>query len=267
MAMAREHDFDKSQVEINQQRNTSQYYTPQLIKMGSFHAGGKTFGLAEDSVRERLVVRRQDTTAPITVYDFQGHQLQMLGQEVDGITGYNQSIAIDSKRDLYMYMIPMGDGSLVIMDMKGTVRDRIKVCDRSLHGVSYSDQDMYITSSIDTHQVYVINPNTKLICTDFNCTTTFWNPIHVGSGQYDTGDGTKPVIWANYEYILPDTITNRLDTYTHLFVIIPVPTGKIRTHLSVITPRYRPFYESNTNRQNSELLIILYSQPIRQSRN
>ena len=89
-----------------------------------------------------MVVRRNGTTAPITVYDFQGQQLQVLGKDVEGIAGSAyQGIAIDTKRGLYI--LPMTDGSLVTMDMNGTVKDRIKVIGRPLLGICYSDQDIW----------------------------------------------------------------------------------------------------------------------------
>ena len=61
-----------------------------LKKVTTIQAGNQTYGLAVDSKRERLVVRRYDNTAPITVYDFQGQQLQVLGAgvKVSVVTGY-----------------------------------------------------------------------------------------------------------------------------------------------------------------------------------
>ena len=99
-----------------------------LNKTNGFTIGKEAWGLAIDSYRERLVVRRQDTTAPITVYDFQGQRLQVLGKDVEGIAGDNyQGIVIDTKHDLYI--LPMINGSLLTMDMNGIVMDTIKVID------------------------------------------------------------------------------------------------------------------------------------------
>ena len=165
----------------------------ELVKVASFNVGDATHGLALDRVRERLVVRRNDTTAPITVYDFQGQKLQVLGKEVKGIAGSKyQGIAIDTKRDLYI--LPVRNGCLITMDMNGTIKDRIQVIDRSLHGVCYTDQDMYITSSIKTQKIYMVNPSTKLTCADFSPTTTFSDPYFVHYGQCEAGVGSKPVI-------------------------------------------------------------------------
>ena len=84
-----------------------------LIKISDISVGNNIYGLAVDSVRERLVVRRNDATAPITVYDFQGQQLQVLGKDVEGIAGnYNQGIAIDTKPDLYI--LPMTNGFFLL---------------------------------------------------------------------------------------------------------------------------------------------------------
>ena len=192
--------------------------TVPLKQMLKFNVGDNTYGLAVDSVRERLVVRRKDTTAPITVYDFQGQQLQVLGKDVEGIASTDrQGVAIDTKRKLYI--LPMEDGSLVTMDANGIVQDRIKVMDETLHGICYSDQDMYITSSVNTDMVYMVNPNTKQICKDFCPTTTctFSFPYNVSSGQYDPGDGTKPVIFVsdcfNHCIKVLDYSGNLLHTY------------------------------------------------------
>ena len=177
------------------------------------------------SFRRRLVVRRNDATAPITVYDFYGHQLQVLGKDVKGMAYdrapgsyyYDQGIAIDTKRDLYL--LPMVDGSLVTLDMNGTVKDRMNVTDYSLCGVSYSDQDMYITCSyyVCTKCVHKTDPNTKLTCTLFTPTTKFRFPCHVSSGQYDTGGGMKPVVIVSDWYCqcikLLDYSGNLLHTY------------------------------------------------------
>ena len=131
-----------------------------LNKTNGFTIGNNVYGLAIDSYRERLVVRRQDTTAPITVYDFQGQQQQVLGKDVEGIAGSGyQGIAIDTKRDLYI--LPMTNGSLLTMDMNGIVMDTIKVIDKLLYGVTYCDTDFYVTSNTDPHQVFLIDPNTK----------------------------------------------------------------------------------------------------------
>ena len=188
-----------------------------FVKITSFEVGRSIYGLAVDSVRGRLALRGQDMTAPITVYDLKRNQLREMGEWVKGIAdGYNKGIAIDTKRE--RYLLPMEDGSLVTIDMNGsrTGKGRTKVIDQPLHGVCYSDQDLYITSSIDTQTVYVINPKAKGICMDFNCATTFLNPIHVSSGQYDTGDGTKPVIivsdWSNHCIKLLDYSGNLLYT-------------------------------------------------------
>ena len=159
----------------------------------NFNAGKNIYGLAVDSVREILVVRRRDTTAPITVYDFQGQQLQVLGKDLEGIAGNAwQGIAIDTKRDLYI--LPMTKGSLVTMDMNGTVFDEMKLIDNTLCGVAYCDTDFYVTSSTDPHQVYLIDPNTKQKVASFSPNTTFNHPYNVHSCQFTSGGVTKPVI-------------------------------------------------------------------------
>ena len=164
-----------------------------LNKTNGFTIGDNVYGLAVDSYRERLVVRRMDTTAPITVYDFQGQQLQVLGKDVEGIAGNNgQGIAIDTKRDLYI--LPMTNGSLLTMDMNGIVMDTIKVIDKPLLGVTYCETDLYVPSSTDTQQVYLIDPNTKQKVASFSPNTTFSNPRNVRSCQFTSGGVTKPVI-------------------------------------------------------------------------
>ena len=164
-----------------------------LENVAKYNVGTSIYGLAVDSVRERLVVRRKDTTAPITVYDFQGQQLQVLGKDVEGIAGDNgQGIAIDTKRDLYI--LPMTNGSLLTMDMNGKVIDTIKVIDKLLYGVTYCETDFYVTSSIDPHQVYLIDPTTKQKVASFSPNTTFDRPVIVHSCQFTSGGVTKPVI-------------------------------------------------------------------------
>ena len=164
-----------------------------LNKTNGFTIGNNVYGLAIDSYRERLVVRRQGTTAPITVYDFQGQQLQVLGKDVEEIALSNcQGIAIDTKRDLYI--LPMTNGSLLTMDMNGIVMDTIKVIDKPLRGVTYCQTDFYVTSSDTTTQVYLIDPNTKQKVASFSPNTTFSNPKNVRSCQFTSGGVTKPVI-------------------------------------------------------------------------
>ena len=159
----------------------------------NFNAGKNIYGLAVDSVRERLVVRRKDTTAPITVYDFQGQQLQVLGKDVGGIAeSLYQGIAIDTKRDLYI--LPMTKGSLVTMDMNGTVIDEMKLLDESLYGAAYCDTDFYVTSSTTPHQVYLIDPNTKQKVASFSPNTTFNGPYNIHSCQFTSGGVNNPVI-------------------------------------------------------------------------
>ena len=169
-----------------------------LNKTNGFTIGNSAWGLAIDSYRERLVVRREDTTAPITVYDFQGQQLQVLGKDVQGITREScQGIAIDTKRDLYI--LPMTDGSLLTMDMNGIVMDTIKVINSTLYGAAYCETDFYVTSSTDPHQVYLIDPNTKQKVASFSPNTTFKYPFNVHSCQFTSGGVTKPaIIVSNY---------------------------------------------------------------------
>ena len=105
----------------------------ELQQISTFNTGDQTHGLAIDSKTQRLVVRRRITRAPITVYDFQGQQLQILGTGAANITGADfQGIAMDTKRDVSI--LPMSDGSLVTMGMTGTVNNRIQVTNASLHG-------------------------------------------------------------------------------------------------------------------------------------
>ena len=164
-----------------------------LKNVAKYNVGNYIYGMAVDSVRERLVVRRNDTTAPITVYDVQGQQLQVLGKDVEGIAGNSdQGIAIDNKRDLYI--VPMGDGSLLSMDMNGTVVDRIKLIQNKLYGAAYCETDFYVTSSTNPDQVYLIDPNTKQKVASFSPNTTFNCPINVHSCQFTSGGVTKPVI-------------------------------------------------------------------------
>ena len=164
-----------------------------LENVAKYNVGNNISGLAIDSYRERLVVRRNDTTAPITVYDFQGQQVQVLGKDVEGIAGSNwQGIAIDTKRDLYI--LPMTNGSLITMDMNGIVMDTIKVIDKTLYGVTYCETDFYVTSSNNPHQVYLIDPNIKQKVASFSPNTTFRYPYNVHSCEFTSGGVTKPVI-------------------------------------------------------------------------
>ena len=142
-----------------------------------------------------LVVRRNDNAAPITVYNFQGQQLQVLGAGVKGICGNSyQSIAIDTKRDLYI--LPMSNVSLVTMDMTGTVKDTITVTNTYLQGVCYTDQDIYVTSSPYTtpHMVYLVNPVNKQTIATLAPNPPFNGPWHVSSGQFISGTDTNPVV-------------------------------------------------------------------------
>ena len=166
-----------------------------LKKLTDLNVGNKIYGLAVDSVRERLVARRKDTTAPITVYDFQGQQLQVLGKDVEGIAdNCDQDIAIDTKRDLYI--LPMPGGDLFTMDMNGTVKDKINVAKINLHGVSYCETDCYITSSCVHHIVYVIDANTKQIVHSFSSDTkSDARPFCVHSSLYISGIEVKPAIF------------------------------------------------------------------------
>ena len=187
-----------------------------LESVAIFNVGENIYGLAVDSVRERLVVRRKDTTAPITVYDFQGQHLQVLGKDVDGIAStYNQGIAIDTKRDLYI--VPMGDGSLVSMDMNGTVVDRIKLIQSTLYGAAYCQTDFYVTSSIAPQQVYLIDPNNKQKVASFSPNTKFNHPFTVHSCQFTSGGVTKPVIivsnFGNHCIKMLDASGHLLHTY------------------------------------------------------
>ena len=166
-----------------------------LKKVTTIQAGNQTYGLAVDSKRERLVVQRYDNTAPITVYDFQGQQLQVLGAGVKGIHDCGlQSIAIDTKRDLYI--LPMSNGSLVTMDMAGTVKDTITVTSTYLHGVCYTDLDIYVTSSPSTtpHMVYLVNPVNKQTMATLAPNPPFNGPWYVSSGQFISGTDTNPVV-------------------------------------------------------------------------
>ena len=166
-----------------------------LSKISGISAGNNIYGLAVDSVRERLVVRRWDTTAPITVYDFQGQQLQVLGKDVEGIAGYRyQEIAIDTKRDLCI--LPMTDGSLVTMDMNGEMKDKIIVTDDALLGVSYSKTDRYVTSRKYPYEVYIVNPQNKQILTT---TVTLSYPYNLHCGSITCkGEATSVIIISNY---------------------------------------------------------------------
>ena len=183
--------FTKNNVDETKQNTRKPF--GELKQISTFNTGKGTLGLVIDSKRQRLVVRRTDTKAPITVYDFQGQQLQILGTGVTNITGANhQGIAIDTKRDVYI--LPMSDGSLVTMDMKGTVNNRIQVTNTGLHGVAYTDTDFYVTSSGNPHKVYTINPKTQQKVASFSPNTTFNNPFNVSSGQYTPGRVVYPVI-------------------------------------------------------------------------
>ena len=187
-----------------------------MKKVTNLNVGNKIYGMAVDIFRERLVVRRKDTTVPITVYDFQGQQLQVLGKDVEGITwsGY-QGIAIDTKRDLYI--LPMIDGSLVTMDMNGTLSGKMTVADKKLNGVAYCDTDFYVTSSASTHLVYLIDPNTKQKVASFSPNTTFNKPYNVHSCQFTSGGVTKHVIvvsnWESHCIKVLDMSGHLLHTY------------------------------------------------------
>ena len=159
----------------------------------NFNVGQKIYGLAVDSGRERLVVRRNETTAPITVYDFHGQQLQVLGKDVEGITGTeHQGIALDTKRDLFI--LPVSNGSLRTMDIKGTIIDKFKLIDSSLYGAAYCETDFYVTSSTNPQQVYLIDPNTKQKVASFSPNTLFNSPLNVHSCEFTSGGFKKPVI-------------------------------------------------------------------------
>ena len=168
-----------------------------LKKVTTIHAGDTTYGLAVDSKRERLIVRRRDNTAPITVYDFQGQQLQVLGTGVTGICDgsyRSQSVAIDTKRDVYI--LPTSHGSLVTMDMTGMVKDTITVTNADLQGVCYTDQDICVTSSASTtpHMVYLVNPVNKQTMATLAPNPPFNRPLYVSSGQFISGTDTNPEV-------------------------------------------------------------------------
>ena len=187
-----------------------------LKKITDLNVGDNICGLTVDSVRERLVVRRMDTTAPITVYDFQGQQLQVLGKDVEGIAdGKDKCIAIDTKRNVYI--LPMENGSLGTMDMNGTIMDQFKLIDSSLYGAAYCETDFYVTSRLNPHQVYLIDPNTKQKMASFAPNTTFSYPYNVHSCLYSSGSVTKPVIivsdWNSHCIKVLDMSGHLLHTY------------------------------------------------------
>ena len=165
----------------------------ELQQISTFNTGNQTHGLIIDSKRQRLVVRRSVTTAPITVYDFQGQQLQILGTGVANIAGDKyQGIAMDTKRDVSI--LSTSDGSLVTMDMKGTVNNRIQVTNVPVYGVAYTATDLYVTSSGNANQVYLIDPKTQQKVASFSPNTTFKGPYNISSGQYTKGGVVYPVI-------------------------------------------------------------------------
>ena len=184
-----------------------------LSKISDISVGNGTWGLVVDSVRERFVVRRNETTAPITVYDFRGQQLQVLGKDVEGIAGSGgQGIAIDTKRDLYI--LPMTNGSLVTIGVNRNVTNKITITDKALHGVSYSETDNYVTSSNNTNKVYIINPQNKQILTT---TETLSSPFNVHCGLITCKCEATPVIvvsnYSNHCIKVLDMSDHLLHTY------------------------------------------------------
>jgi len=170
-----------------------------LTKTNSFTVGSSVWGLAVDSARERVIVRRCNAHEPVTVYDFNGNKKQILGEGVEGIasTSY-QSVALDIKRDLLI--LPVANGFLVTMDMNGEVVDRINVADKDLNAAAYSDQDFYVTSTREpVNQVCLINAETQQKVSTFKPEnhTQFSQPFNVCCDQSTNQGETKPVIYVS----------------------------------------------------------------------
>ena len=158
-----------------------------IVKVDSYNVGINTFGMAIDSNKSTLIVRRNNATAPITVYDFRGQSPHVLGSDVISLYNSNNSnIAIDTSRGLYL--LPSSTGEMVTVGMDGAVQSTITVIDHAIHGVSYSQQeDVYVISSASSshNTVYVIDPITGQKISTFNPSERFIGPWQVLSSQFE----------------------------------------------------------------------------------
>ena len=141
--------------------------------------------------RSQLVVRINDKSAPIKVYDLKGNKLTQFGGDIDGLSG-DGCISLDSLRDLYLAAC---DGHLTTVTMDGQRKDRIDMEGCDLKGVTYiKDTDVYIMSDVKNHRVSLIDPWTMSVVRSFGSKG-------IGAGQFNLPhfitsytDQGKPVI-------------------------------------------------------------------------
>ena len=83
--------------------------------------------------RSQLVVKTDDKSAPIKVYDLKGNKLAQFGGGIDGLSG-GGCLSLDCHRDLYLAAC---DGHLTTVTMDGQRKDRIDIKGCKLRGISY----------------------------------------------------------------------------------------------------------------------------------
>ena len=129
--------------------------------------------------KSQLVVKTEDKSAPIKVYDLKGNKLTQFGGDIDGLSGWG-CMSLDSHRDLYLAACG-GHLATVTMDGQRKERKPLNCCD--LKGVAYirdngdpeNDLHVYVVSDIENHTISVIN---------LSVVTSFGSEGH-GAGQFD----------------------------------------------------------------------------------
>ena len=199
--------------------------------------GNTVFDVTFNPATSQVVVKTDDESAPIKVYDLKGNKLTQFGGDIDGLSG-DGCMSLDSHRDLYLAAC---DGHLTTVTMDGQRKDRIDMEGCELRGVTYIREDDLYVVSVLIDKVMLIDPRTKEVVRSFGSKGT-------GPGKFDYPgyistytDQGKPVIVVsdcnNHRVQLLDLYGTHLHTYGsygdgdgqlyHPRGVVVDPTGRV----------------------------------------
>ena len=145
--------------------------------------------IALDTKRLRVIVRTNEDSGPIKLYDYQGKYQSCLGRDLGLIERDNRGIAMDTKRDLYVVPIRK---ALLRITLDGTLESE-KHVPKYVAGVAYSrSHDVYVFTA--SNKVYMTDADTKEAVTSFKPRVSFNHPWNVTCGVISGFNDNKPVI-------------------------------------------------------------------------
>ena len=162
-----------------------------VTQQPAFSTSCSVWGLVFNPARSQLIIKTNDKSAPIKVYDLKGNKLTQFGGDIDGLSG-DGCMSLDSHRDLYLAAC---DGHLTTVTMDGQRKDRIDMEGCELRGVTYiRENDLYVVSDVNNHTLKLIDPRIKSIVRSFGSKGTSPGQFQIPSFITSYTDQGKPVI-------------------------------------------------------------------------